>query len=288
MKIPPALQPLIDEGVIDGVVRPLKSGKEAIVYVVRSGDTLRCAKIYKTAKQRGFQKLAAYQEGRKRRGGRDERALKGGSRRGRKLQEAEWQTAEMDALYRLDAAGVRVPKPLGMYNGVLLMELICDGDGNVAPRLIDTVFSAETARVWYGQLVRDTVRMLCAGLIHGDLSEYNVLVDDGGPVIIDLPQVVNASANHQAFRLLERDLNNLRATLGRAAPDLLETRYAHEIWALYQNANLTPDTLLTGQFVLDEQAADLDAVFDSIDDALREQAARERGRAAAAQALDQE
>jgi RIO kinase 1 len=288
VKVPPRLQPLIDEGIIDAVMRSLKSGKEAIVYVVHCGDQLRCAKIYKEADQRGFQKLAAYQEGRKRRGGRDERALKSGGRRGRELQETEWQSAEVDALYRLDAAGVRVPKPYGMFNGVLIMELICDAEGGVAPRLIDVDFTAETARLWFRKLIGDVVRMLCAGLIHGDLSEYNVLIDDTGPVIIDLPQVINASANHQAFRLLERDINNLRATLGRAAPDLLDTRYAHEIWALFQSSTLTPETPLSGQFQLDEQAADLDSIFDSIEDAKREQAARERGRIEAEQALDQE
>lgn len=288
MKVPPRLQPLIDEGIIDAVVRSLKSGKEAVVYVVRCGDELRCAKVYKAAEQRGFQQLAAYQEGRKRRGGRDERAMKSGSRRGRAVQETEWQSAEVDALYRLSDAGVRVPQPFGMFSGVLIMELICDAEGGVAPRLIDVDFSAETARLWYQKLVRDVVRMLCAGLIHGDLSEYNVLVDDTGPVIIDLPQVINASANHQAFRLLERDLHNLRATLGRAAPDLLDTRYAHEMWALFQASELHPDTPLTGAFELDEHTADLDSVFETIEDAKREQAARERGRVEAQHALDDE
>lgn len=276
MKAPRPLQPLIDDGVIDSVVRRLRSGKEASVFVVDCRGELRCAKVYKDAEHRGFHRLAEYQEGRKVRGSRDARALRNRGRHGRELQEAQWKNAEVDALYALDRAGVRVPKPYGLFDGVLLMELVVDERGLPAPRLGDLAISPEQARLWHRFLLSQVVLMLGAGLIHGDLSEFNVLVDSTGPVIIDLPQAVNALSNNNAFQMLERDVNNLRSTFGRSAPELLETHYAHEIWALYSAGQLTTDSALTGSFVFDEAAPDVEGVLAHIEDERRE--AEERAR----------
>lgn len=285
MKIPKGLQPLVENGIVDEVLRQLKSGKEASVFVVACRQQVCCAKVYKDAEHRGFHKLAEYQEGRKARGSRDQRAMGKNSRRGRKVQEEEWKNAEVDALYLLDNAGVRVPKPHGVYDGVLLMELVRGEDGGPAPRLNDVELTAEQALRWHRFMIGQIVRMLCAGLIHGDLSDYNVLVDADGPVIIDLPQAVNASSNNNAFRMLERDVNNMRASFGRAAPELLETEYAHEIWKLYQSSELKPDSELTGRFVHDAASADVDAVLDQIEEARRENEARQRGREEAESSL---
>ena len=276
MKTPRQLQPLIDDGIIDAVVRRLRSGKEASVFIVECRGEQRCAKVYKDAEHRGFHNLAAYQEGRKQRGSRDARALRGGGRHGRELQEAQWKNAEVDALYALDRAGVRVPKPFGVFDGVLLMELVADQHGHPAPRLNDLAISPEQALEWHRFLISQVVRMLCAGLIHGDLSEFNVLVDANGPVIIDLPQAVNAAGNNNAFRMLERDVNNLRETFGRSAPELLDTHYAHEIWALYGAGELTPDSVLTGAFTFDETAVDVEGVLAHIEDERREAEERQR------------
>jgi len=283
VKAPRSLQPLIDDGIIDAVVRRLRSGKEASVFIVDCRGELRCAKVYKDAEHRGFHRLAEYQEGRKQRGSRDARALSKGGRHGRELQEAQWKNAEVDALYALDRAGVRVPKPYGVFDGVLLMELVADEKGHPAPRLNDLAISPEQARQWHAFLVSQVVLMLGAGLIHGDLSEFNVLVDANGPVIIDLPQAVNAASNNNAFRMFERDINNLRETFGRSAPELLQTHYAHEIWALYSAGELTPDSVLTGNFTFDETAADVDGVLAHIEDERREAEERQR-RIAEAQA----
>jgi len=278
MKTPPGLQELIEDGIIDEVIRPLKSGKEASVYLVASGTTVRCAKVYKNANHRGFHKLAEYQEGRKARGSRDARAMGKRSRHGRKEQEAAWKNAEVDALYRLDAAGVRVPKPHGFFNGVLLMEVITDAHGDAAPRLNDVQATPEQAREWQQFLMRQVVLMLCAGLIHGDLSEYNVLLDANGPVIIDLPQAVDAASNNNAFAMLQRDVDNITAYCGRYAPELLETEYAFEIWKLFQTRKLRPDTELTGLFVHDQTEADVDGVLAQIEEARQEAERRQRGR----------
>jgi len=278
MKTPPGLQELIEDGIIDEVIRPLKSGKEASVYLVASGTTIRCAKVYKNANHRGFHKLAEYQEGRKARGSRDARAMGKRSRHGRKEQEAAWKNAEVDALYRLDAAGVRVPKPHGFFNGVLLMEVITDEHGDAAPRLNDVQATPEQAREWQLFLMRQVVLMLCAGLIHGDLSEYNVLLDANGPVIIDLPQAVDAASNNNAFAMLQRDVDNITAYCGRYAPELLETEYAFEIWKLFQTRKLRPDTELTGLFVHDQTEADVDGVLAQIEEARQEAERRQRGR----------
>jgi RIO kinase 1 len=270
LKIPRELQPLIDDGIIESVIRRLRSGKEASVFIVDRHGEQCCAKVYKDSDHRGFHRLAEYQEGRKQRGGRDERALRAGGRHGRELQEAQWKNAEVDALYALDRAGVRVPKPYGVFDGVLLMELVADEHGHPAPRLNDLAISPEQAREWHAFLITQVVRMLCAGLIHGDLSEFNVLVDTRGPVIIDLPQAVNAASNNNAFRMLERDVNNLRETFGRSAPELLETHYAHEIWALYGEGVLTPESVLTGQFTFDETVVDVQGVLEHIEDERQE------------------
>jgi RIO kinase 1 len=278
VKIPKGLQALVDDGKVDAVVRQLKSGKEASVYVVTCGDQIRCAKLYKDAEHRGFHKLAAYQEGRKARGSRDARAMAKRGRHGRRMQETEWTNAEVTALYRLANAGVRVPTPYGVYDRVLLMELVVDALGNPAPRLNDVDMSAEQARLWHAFTITQIVRMLCVGLVHGDLSEYNVLLDANGPVIIDLPQAVSAASNNNAFSMFERDVNNMRAAFGRAAPELLETSYAQEIWKLYQAGLLTPESALTGRFTEQLADADLGAVLDQIEDARREAEARQRGR----------
>jgi len=283
MKIPKGLQPLIDDGIIDQVVRRLKSGKEASVYLVACGTKIRCAKVYKEAEQRGFHKLARYQEGRKVRGSRDARAMGKGGRYGRSVQEAEWKNAEVEALYRLVGAGVRVPQPYGVFDGVLLMEVVCDVDGNPAPRLNDVELTLDEARRWHAFMIAQIVRMLCAGLIHGDLSEFNVLLDPAGPVIIDLPQAVNAAGNNNAFAMLERDVNNMRETFGRAAPELLVTEYAHEIWKLYEAGLLQPESTLTGRFEHDRGEIDVVAVLDLIEDErlLAEERQRRREEAAA-------
>jgi RIO kinase 1 len=279
MKTPPALQPLVDDGVIDEVLRSLKSGKEATVYLVRSGPHTRCAKVYRNMAQRSFQKRAQYQEGRGVRGSRQARAMGKSTSFGRREQETAWKNAEVDALYRLVAAGVRVPKPLGYFDGVLIMDLVADADGNPAPRLGEVELSAEMAREYHDILIRDVVRMLCLGLIHGDLSEFNVLVAPDGPVIIDLPQAVNAAGNNAAMSMLERDVNNLRSTLGRFAPELLATEFAREMWALFEQGELQPDSVLKGVFAAEETVVDPNDVMLVIDDAREEAIQRELRRA---------
>ena len=282
MKTPKGLQALIDDGVIDEVIRPLKSGKEASVYVVRAGEDMRCAKVYKDMRQRSFQARAQYQEGRKIRGSRDARARAKSTRYGRKEQEAAWKNTEVEALYRLTDAGVRVPRPYGYFNGVLVMELITDEEGGSAPRLGEVVLSASQAHDHHAFLMRQVVRMLCAGLIHGDLSEYNVLLAPSGPVIIDLPQAVDAAGNNGALAMLERDVGNINACLGRFAPELLATDYAREMWAMFESGALQPESALSGVFVRDEKAADVGAVMDAINDARAEALIRQQGREAAA------
>jgi RIO kinase 1 len=271
MKIPKRIQPLIEDGLVDEVLRQLMSGKEATVYVVRCGSEIRCAKVYKEASKRSFKQAVQYREGRKVRNSRRSRAMEKGSKFGRDEQENLWQSAEVDALFRLADAGVRVPVPYGCFDGVLLMELVTDDSGEVAPRLNDVVLTEEQARRDHDTIIRDVVRMLCAGLIHGDLSEFNVLVDSHGPVIIDLPQAVDAAANNNAEWMLERDVNNMRNYYGMFAPDLLETKYAKEIWALFEAGKLTPDTELTGEFEEPAEAADVDSVLQEIKDAFEEE-----------------
>lgn len=281
MKIPKRLQPLVEDGLIDEVIRPLMSGKEVDVFVVRCGSDIRCAKIYKDSVKRSFKKAAQYTEGRKVRNSRRARAMEKGSRFGRKQQEETWQNAEVDALYRLARAGVRVPQPYGCFDGVLLMELITDEEGNVAPRLNDVSMSAEQASEDHALVMQYVMRMLCAGLVHGDLSEFNVLVDEDGPVIIDLPQAVDAAANNNAQAMLERDIKNMTDYYGLFAPTLLDSHYSQEMWALYEEGDLHPEFPLTGQFELDTHTADVDAVMLEIKAALAEEESRlERAREA--------
>ena len=274
MKIPKRIQPLIDDGIIDAVISRLMSGKEADVFVVRCGSEIRCAKVYKEAMKRSFKQAVTYQEGRKVRNSRRNRAMDKGSKYGRKQTEEIWQNAEVDALYKLDGAGVRVPTPYGCIDGVLLMELICDADGDVAPRLGDVTMSPEQALEDHRLVMLYVVRMLCVGVVHGDLSEFNVLLDEQGPVIIDLPQAVNAAANNQAESMLSRDVNNMTNYYGQFAPELLDTRYAKEIWELYEAGKLDPDIELTGKFHEDEHSADVNAVLTEISAAIQEEEAR--------------
>ena len=274
MKPPRRLQSLVDEGLIDLVVRQLMSGKEATVYVVRCGDETRCAKIYKEATQRSFRQAVDYTENRKVKNTRQARAMAKGTRFGRQAQEAAWQSAEVDALYRLAAAGVRVPQPFNFHDGVLLMELVVDAQGDAAPRLNDLVFTPEQAKAHHATLIAEVVRMLCAGLIHGDLSEFNILMAGDGPVIIDLPQAVDAAGNNHAQRMLLRDVANLRDFFGKFAPELLSTDYGPEIWTLYETGVLSTDLVLSGHFDRKTAAVDLGSVLREIDDARSEEAAR--------------
>jgi RIO kinase 1 len=272
MKTPKRLQPLVEEGLIDEVVRQLMSGKEATVYVVRCGDDIRCAKVYKDAEQRSFRQAASYQEGRKVKNSRQARAMEKGTRYGRRMQEEAWQNAEVDALYRLAAAGVRVPTPYVCFEGVLLT----DAAGNAAPRLNDVAMSEAQALGYHAQLLRQVVLMLCAGVIHGDLSEYNILVDGDGPVIIDLPQAIDAAGNTEAGPMLVRDVDNLAAFFSSFAPQLAATQYGKEIWALYGAGLLRPDSVLTGRVKADTRPADVGAVMREIALARQEEEERQR------------
>jgi RIO kinase 1 len=276
MKPPKRLEPLIEDGLVDDVIRQLMSGKEAAVFVVRCGDDTRCAKVYKEANKRSFRQSVDYTEGRKVKNSREARAMNKGSKYGRKAQEEAWQSAEVDALYRLAAAGVRVPKPFNFYEGVLLMELVTDAQGNAAPRLNDVEFTPEDARAHHCTLLKEVVRMLCAGIVHGDLSEFNILLGSEGPVIIDLPQAVDAAGNNHASSMLERDVDNLTAYFGRFAPELLTTQYGKEIWSLYAHGDLHPEVELTGRFKESAKPVDLRSVMRVIDDTKAEEAARQR------------
>lgn len=275
MKIPNRIKPLIEDGLVDEVIRQLMSGKEATVYIVRCGTEIRCAKVYKEAAKRSFKQAVTYQEGRKVRNSRRARAMEKGSKFGRKQQEETWQNAEVDALYRLDRAGVRVPQPYGCFDGVLLMELVTDEEGMVAPRLNDVAMSAEQAVEDHATVMDYVKLMLCAGLVHGDLSEFNVLVDEYGPVIIDLPQAVDAAANNNAEAMLTRDINNMTTYYAQFAPELQKSQYAKEMWALYEEGELDPDFELTGQFEDSAEEADVDAVLEEIKAVIAEEQERQ-------------
>ena len=274
MKTPARLASLLEDGLIDEVLRQLMSGKEATVYVVRCGEEVRCAKVYKEANKRSFRQSVDYTEGRRVKNSRQGRAMAKGSKFGRESQEAAWQSAEVDALYQLADAGVSVPVPYNFYEGVLLMELVVDADGHAAPRLNDISLTPEQARLHHQDLIQEVVRMLCAGIVHGDLSEFNILMSERGPVIIDLPQAVDAAANNNAREMLERDVNNLKDYFGHFAPDLLSSEYAKEMWALYARGDLKPDTSLTGRFHVSHKAVDLKGVMREIEDTKKAEAAR--------------
>jgi RIO kinase 1 len=282
MKTPKRLEPLIEDGLIDEVSRQLMSGKEATVYVVRRGDETICAKVYKEANKRSFRQSVDYTENRKVKSSRQARAMAKGSKYGKQAQEEAWQSAEVDALYRLANAGVRVPTPYNFYEGVLLMELVTDADGNAAPRLNDLTFTAEDARKHHKTLIKEVVRMLCAGIVHGDLSEFNILLSIDGPVIIDLPQAVDAAGNNHAMSMLERDVANLSAFFGQFAPELLKTQYGKEIWALYARGALSLEVDLTGQVKENSKPVDLKSVIRVIDAVRDEETARQTRMAEAA------
>ena len=275
MKIPKRIQPLVEDGLVDEVLRQLMSGKEAKVYMVRCGRDIRCAKVYKEAGKRSFKQAVQYQEGRKGRNSRRARAIEKGSRYGREQQEQEWHNAEVDALYKLSEAGVRVPTPYGCFDGVLLMELITEANGEVAPRLNDVTLSAEQAMEDHALVMTYVMRMLCAGVVHGDLSEFNVLVNEEGPVIIDLPQAVDAAGNNHAKSMLSRDVRNMTNYYGQFAPELLASRYDEEMWAYYEKGELTPDLQLTGRFSRTEKKADVGAVMSQIKAAYAEKQERD-------------
>ena len=275
MKVPKRIQPLVEDGLVDEVISRLMSGKEADIYVVRCGDEARCAKVYKEASKRNFKKAVQYTEGRKIRNSRRARAIEKGSKFGRKEQEKIWQNAEVDALYLLADAGIRVPEPYGCFDGVLLMELITDEQGEIAPRLGDISMTEEEAIINFALIMQDVVRMLCVGMIHGDLSEFNVLLDDYGPVIIDLPQAVNAAANNNAKQMLLRDVDNMVRYFGQFDPYLHETRFGEEIWKLYEDGLLKPDTVLTGEFKDSTQQANVDEVLQEIQAAFDEEQERQ-------------
>ncbi len=281
MKVPPRLQPLLEDGLIDDVISQLMSGKEAQVYVVRCGGVLRCAKVYKEAGKRSFKQAVQYQEGRKVRNSRSARAMDKRSRYGQQEAEQAWLNAEVDALRRLGAAGVRVPATHGFVDGVLLMDMICDEEGYPAPRLNDVTLSAEDALEFHARMITEIVKMLCAGIVHGDLSEFNVLLSHSGPVIIDLPQAVNAAGNNSAAAMLLRDVENMARYFGRFAPQLRRTEYGREIWSLYEKGQLRPDSRLTGKFEGILQSADVDEVLRIIAHA-REEAEQELERRRAA------
>ncbi len=278
MKIPRRIEPLIQDGLVDEVIRQLMSGKEATVYVVRCRNGIRCAKVYKEANKRSFRQISDYTEGRKVKNSRRARAMEKHTRYGRMAQEEAWQHTEVDALRRLAAAGVRVPQPYDFHEGVLLMELVTDSEGNAAPRLNDLVLTTEQSLAYHNTLISAVVRMLCAGIIHGDLSEYNVLIDSNGPVIIDLPQAVDAAANNAACKMLLRDTENLATYFGRFAPELLASDYGREIWSLYQSGQLHPDSPLTGRYTPEEKPVDLNSVMREINDTLKEEMARKLAR----------
>src|ERR1700761_8464465 len=276
MKTPKRIAPLVEDGLVDEVIRQLMSGKEATVYVVRCGDEIRCAKVYKDAGQRSFKRAAVYQEGRKVKNSRQARAMEKGSRYGRQMQEEVWQNAEVDALFRLANAGVRVPQPYICTDGVLLMELVVDAAGDVAPRLNDVDLTEARALELHAMLLNQVVRMLCAGVIHGDLSEYNILLAADGPVIIDLPQAVDAAGNNEAASMLKRDVDNLATYFGQFAPQLLSAAYGKEIWKLFEAGELKIDTPLTGHVELDASPVDLDSVMQELEDTRLEEEARQR------------
>lgn len=277
MKVPSRLKPLVDDGLINEVISRLMSGKEADIYIVRCGETIRCAKVYKDAAKRSFKKAVQYQEGRSVRNGRRARAMEKRSRYGRQQQEEVWQNAEVDALATLAAAGVRVPETFGCVDGVLLMELVTDDQGDVAPRLDDVILTEEQALEDHEVTMHYIKLMLCAGIVHGDLSEFNVLLDDYGPVIIDLPQAVDAATNNNAQAMFSRDVNKMTQFYATFAPQLANSQYAKEMWALFADGELKPETPLTGLFDDDSAEADVDAVLEEIK-AVMQEAEEERER----------
>lgn len=260
MRIPPRLAPLVEEGIIDRIVRPLMSGKEAQVYLVEAGGELRVAKVYKEAGTRSFRQRSSYTEGRRVRNSRDQRAMGKRSRHGKQRDEAQWKAAEAECIYKLDAAGVRVPKPYAFIEGVLVMECIEGPGGGPAPRLAECTLDPDIAERAFEQLLREVVRMLCVDVVHGDLSPFNILIEDDGPVVIDFPQALNAARNNNAKEILLRDVANLTAHFKRGVP-ASRLRYAHEMWDAYERGELTPETQLTGRFDLPQHEVDAEVLL---------------------------
>jgi len=278
MKTPGSLETLVDYGIIQEVVRPLMSGKEAQVYVVLAGGEERVAKVYKEAHERTFKHRAAYTEGRRTRNSRDERAMQKRSRHGRKQDEAAWRSAEIDTIYRLHAGGVRVPEPIHFIDGVLVMELVRDAEGGPASRLGDLSFRPEEAAEIHQKLIREVVRMLCAGIVHGDLSEFNVLMGAEGPVVIDFPQSVDAAKNPSARKLLLRDVENLNRFLARFAPRQAIRPFGEEMWALYEKNRLDPESPLTGGYVAPSGPTRMNDLMALIEDASQDERMRRDAR----------
>jgi RIO kinase 1 len=274
MRVPESLAPLIEQGTIDSVVRPLMSGKEAAVYLVLARGRPCAAKVYNEANNRSFKHRADYTEGRRVRNTRDMRAMAKRSRFGRQQLEASWRNTVVDVIYKLQAAGVRVPEPYDYVDGVLVMELVVDDTGEPAPRLVDVTLEPEQGMAVFEHLIREVQRMLCAGVVHGDLSDFNVLMTAEGPVIIDFPQAVDPAHNRNARKLLIRDVRNLTSFLARHTPKLKGTRYAEEMWQLYEAGKLTPDTKLTGKWKPPSRKADTSSLLAEIEALERE--ARER------------
>ncbi len=270
MKWPESLAALVDYGIVDEVVRPLMSGKEAEVFLVRCGDEARVAKVYKAAQERSFRQRADYTEGRRTRNSRDQRAVQKRTRHGREQDEAAWRVSEVERIHRLRGAGVRVPEPHEFVDGVLVMELVQDAQGRPAPRLGDVELSREEAVAIYDRLIREVVRMLAADLVHGDLSEFNVLLGADGPVIIDFPQSVDPAHNRNARTLLLRDVENLHRFVRRHAPGHRIRRLGEEMWQLYEKGKLEPDTALRGTYRAARGTTDTRAVMALIEDAKRD------------------
>jgi len=274
MKIPKRFKPLIEDGLINEVIQTIMSGKEATLYIVRCGAEIRCAKVYKEANKRSFKKSVQYQEGRKVKNSRRARAMEKGSKYGKQQQEETWQNAEIDSLRKVRDCGVRVPETFGCFDGVLLMELITDKNNQVAPRLADISMTEATAIKEHSIIINFIVLMLCAGIIHGDLSEFNVLIGKNGAVIIDLPQAVDAASNNNAELMFKRDVNNMTRYFANYAPKLINTSYAEEIWEHYEDGSLHPSITLSGVFKEPSALANVDTVIQEIKAALAEEEAR--------------
>jgi RIO kinase 1 len=270
VNVPPSLLPLVDDGIIEEVVRPLMSGKEAQVFLVVAGGRERVAKVYKDAARRSFKHKSDYTEGRRTRNTRDQRAMAQRTKHGRSQDEAAWRSTEVDMIYRLRAAGVRVPEPYIFSDGVLVMEFITNGDGLAAPRLGDAAVSPDEAVVIFETLMQEVIRMLCAGVVHGDLSDFNVLLSDTGPVVIDFPQAMDAAGNRNARNILIRDVDNLHRFLERATRGYRPKPFAQEMWALFERGELLPDTKLKGLYRPDSKAADMGGLLRELQDAKRD------------------
>jgi len=235
------LDVLIADGVIDEVLGRLKSGKEANISLVRRGEAVIAAKVYKDRSTRSFKNNSDYKEGRKVRNTRTQRAIDRGGQFGRDAAEQAWKSAEADALYKLAGTGVRVPEPVMFYEGVLLMDLVCDAEGRPAPRLIDVAIERDAAIGIFADLVAQMISMLCCDLIHGDLSPYNILAAAEGPTIIDFPQVISAVHSSRAEYFFLRDFDNIVRFLAGFDPSLaVHTADGRAIWRAYVSRELTP------------------------------------------------